>query len=211
MASQPVSGRGPVCSSPPRTVTRSVRQTMPEPPPLAAAATACRRGRRRAPAPAASRPRTSGRRWPRWHRPRYGGRRPEARGSPRRAYGAAETTGSADRLTRSRTAPRPRPRVPDRCTRRTERRKPPTPAVPESRRNPLAPSPPNWPLRPWFPHPGELARTAAAARVVDAFAERHGLALPRFALTQGRLHSLESTSWMRPPGPGETSATIGFG
>ncbi|MGI3225165.1 hypothetical protein ACRJ4B_15830 [Streptomyces sp. GTA36] len=107
------------------------------------------------------------------------------------------------------------------------------PAAPSSRSGPVHPSdgeeeasdacgsgeqeestgalPANWHLLPWFPHPGGLARTAAAARVADAFAERHGLALPRFALTQGRLHSLESTSWMRPPGPGETSATIGFG
>ncbi len=54
-----------------------------------------------------------------------------------------------------------------------------------------------------FTNPGEQAQRAAAARALDVVAGRHGLTLPRLALTQGRLHSFESVSWSRPPGPGD--------
>ncbi|MFE0172266.1 SMI1/KNR4 family protein [Streptomyces sp. NPDC059002] len=61
-----------------------------------------------------------------------------------------------------------------------------------------------------FTTPGADSRTAAEERVLDAIAERYGLTLPRLALTEGRLHSFESASWIRPPGPDETYLTIGF-
>jgi hypothetical protein len=62
-----------------------------------------------------------------------------------------------------------------------------------------------------FDTPGTAAQAAAAARALDAIAGRYGVALPRLALTEGRLHSFESMSWIRPPGPGETYMTITLG
>ncbi|MEV0281130.1 SMI1/KNR4 family protein [Streptomyces sp. NPDC050610] len=61
-----------------------------------------------------------------------------------------------------------------------------------------------------FDTPGTAAQAEAAVRALDAIADRYGVALPRFAITEGRLHSFESTSWIRPPGPGEPYASIGF-
>ncbi|MCZ4119788.1 SMI1/KNR4 family protein [Streptomyces sp. H39-S7] len=55
------------------------------------------------------------------------------------------------------------------------------------------------------------AQTAAAARALDAIAELYGVTLPRLALTEGRLHSFETVSWIRPPGPGDTYMTITVG
>lgn len=62
-----------------------------------------------------------------------------------------------------------------------------------------------------FDSPGTAAHTAAAARALDAIADRYGVALPRLALTKGRLHSFESMSWIRPPGPGEPYVIMGIG
>ncbi|MFD7535556.1 SMI1/KNR4 family protein [Streptomyces sp. NPDC059819] len=62
-----------------------------------------------------------------------------------------------------------------------------------------------------FTTPGEQPQRAAAARALDAVAERHGLTLPRLALTQGRLHSFESVSWSRPPDPGDFHWTAAIG
>ncbi|MFI9832313.1 SMI1/KNR4 family protein [Streptomyces sp. NPDC051913] len=44
---------------------------------------------------------------------------------------------------------------------------------------------------------------------LDAVAAEFGVRLPRFALTQGRLHTVRTRSWRRPPGPGEGYVTIG--
>ncbi|MGW5867210.1 SMI1/KNR4 family protein [Streptomyces sp. NPDC055239] len=62
-----------------------------------------------------------------------------------------------------------------------------------------------------FDTPSTTAQTAATARALDAIADRYGVALPRLALTEGRLHSFESMSWIRPPGPGEAYMTITLG
>ncbi|MCX4719065.1 SMI1/KNR4 family protein [Streptomyces virginiae] len=62
-----------------------------------------------------------------------------------------------------------------------------------------------------FDAPGADGQAAAAARALDAIARLHGVTLPRLALTEGRLHTFESLSWSRPPGPGETYTTISFG
>ncbi|MEU7040800.1 SMI1/KNR4 family protein [Streptomyces varsoviensis] len=57
---------------------------------------------------------------------------------------------------------------------------------------------------------GAAAKRAAAGRALDVIADRYGVGLPRLAVTEGRLHSFESRSWIRPPGPGEAYATLGF-
>ncbi|MEU6765060.1 SMI1/KNR4 family protein [Streptomyces sp. NPDC046853] len=62
-----------------------------------------------------------------------------------------------------------------------------------------------------FDMPGTAARAAATARALEAITGRYGVSLPRRALTEGRLHSFESASWIRPPGPGETYMTITIG
>ncbi|MEU6379123.1 SMI1/KNR4 family protein [Streptomyces sp. NPDC046909] len=46
-------------------------------------------------------------------------------------------------------------------------------------------------------------------RALEAIGAELGVALPRFALTQGRLHTLRTRSWRRPPGPGEGYVTVG--
>jgi hypothetical protein len=40
-------------------------------------------------------------------------------------------------------------------------------------------------------------------RALEALAVEFGVRLPRFALTHGRLHTLRTRSWSRPPAPGE--------
>ncbi|MFB6517156.1 SMI1/KNR4 family protein [Streptomyces sp. NPDC056401] len=62
-----------------------------------------------------------------------------------------------------------------------------------------------------FDAPDADGQAAAAARALDAVARLHGVTVPRLALTEGRLHTFESLSWSRPPGPGETYTTISFG
>ncbi|MFD3873971.1 SMI1/KNR4 family protein [Streptomyces sp. NPDC058623] len=62
-----------------------------------------------------------------------------------------------------------------------------------------------------FDCPDSDSQAAAAARALDAIARLHGVTLPRLALTEGRLHTFESLSWSRPPGPGETYTTITIG
>ncbi|MFJ2775866.1 SMI1/KNR4 family protein [Kitasatospora sp. NPDC087315] len=44
----------------------------------------------------------------------------------------------------------------------------------------------------------------AERAALTAIAAEFGVALPRFALTEGRLHSFTTRSWTRPPGPGES-------
>ncbi|MEU8773560.1 SMI1/KNR4 family protein [Streptomyces sp. NPDC048606] len=61
-----------------------------------------------------------------------------------------------------------------------------------------------------FDAPDTDGQAAAAAQALDAVARLHGVTVPRLALTEGRLHTFESLSWSRPPGPGETYATIGI-
>ncbi|MER5431230.1 SMI1/KNR4 family protein [Streptomyces sp. NPDC002588] len=48
------------------------------------------------------------------------------------------------------------------------------------------------------------------AGVLDAVAAEFGVGLPRFALTEGRAHTLITRSWTRPPQPGETYAVLRF-
>ncbi|MFE0626777.1 SMI1/KNR4 family protein [Streptomyces sp. NPDC058864] len=45
-------------------------------------------------------------------------------------------------------------------------------------------------------------------RALQALAAEFGVRLPRFALTRGRLHTLRTRSWSRPPGPGEAYVTV---
>ncbi|MFJ4184971.1 hypothetical protein [Kitasatospora sp. NPDC089509] len=44
-----------------------------------------------------------------------------------------------------------------------------------------------------------------------AIAAEFGVGLPRFAITEGRLHTFTTRSWTRPPGPGETYMVVTFG
>ncbi|MEW1771890.1 SMI1/KNR4 family protein [Streptomyces sp. NPDC086777] len=46
--------------------------------------------------------------------------------------------------------------------------------------------------------------------VLTALATGFGVRLPRFALTQGRLHTLRTRPWNRAPGPGETYLTVRY-
>ncbi|MEV0264749.1 hypothetical protein AB0I49_25870 [Streptomyces sp. NPDC050617] len=62
-----------------------------------------------------------------------------------------------------------------------------------------------------FGTPAMAAQTAASIRALDAIADQYGIALPGLAITEGRLHSFESRSWIRPPGPGETYMTVTMG
>ncbi|WP_406514492.1 hypothetical protein OG851_43005 (plasmid) [Streptomyces sp. NBC_00161] len=62
-----------------------------------------------------------------------------------------------------------------------------------------------------FDAPDADGQAAAAARALDAIARLHGVTVPRLSLTEGRLHTFESLSWSRPPGPGETYTTISIG
>lgn len=45
-------------------------------------------------------------------------------------------------------------------------------------------------------------------RALDAIAAEFGVRLPRAALRRGRLHTLRTRAWNRPPAPGETYATL---
>ncbi|MBE8474957.1 SMI1/KNR4 family protein [Streptomyces justiciae] len=47
-------------------------------------------------------------------------------------------------------------------------------------------------------------------RALESVAAEFGVHLPRFALTQGRLHTLRTRSWRRAPGPGEGYVTVGI-
>jgi len=60
-------------------------------------------------------------------------------------------------------------------------------------------------FRPDAPRDGRQGERHA----LDAVAAEFGVRLPRFALTQGRLHTVRTRSWRRPPGPGEGYVTIG--
>ncbi|MFD7902978.1 SMI1/KNR4 family protein [Kitasatospora sp. NPDC059747] len=51
----------------------------------------------------------------------------------------------------------------------------------------------------------------AERRALAAIAVHFGVGLPRFALTEGRLHHVTTRSWTSPPGPGETYARISLG
>ncbi|WP_406192397.1 SMI1/KNR4 family protein [Kitasatospora sp. NBC_01560] len=62
-----------------------------------------------------------------------------------------------------------------------------------------------------FDGPDTEGQAEAAARALDAIAHLHGVTVPRLALAEGRLHTFESLSWSRPPGPGETYTTISIG
>lgn len=57
-------------------------------------------------------------------------------------------------------------------------------------------------------HNRELPGEAAA---LAAIATTFGATLPRFALDHGRLHTVATRSWTRPPGPGETYTVATFG
>ncbi|WP_240137036.1 SMI1/KNR4 family protein [Streptomyces sp. MUM 178J] len=46
---------------------------------------------------------------------------------------------------------------------------------------------------------------------LEAIAAEFGVSLPRFALTEGRLHGFTTRSWTRQPGPGEAYVVMGFG
>ncbi|MFI5801797.1 SMI1/KNR4 family protein [Streptomyces sp. NPDC051561] len=59
--------------------------------------------------------------------------------------------------------------------------------------------------------PAAVAHAVATLRALDALAERYGVGLPRHALTEGRLHSFESVSWVREPRPGDSWVTLSFG
>ncbi|MFF7988794.1 SMI1/KNR4 family protein [Kitasatospora xanthocidica] len=48
-------------------------------------------------------------------------------------------------------------------------------------------------------------------RALTAIAAEFGVGLPRFAVTEGRLHTFTTRSWTRPPGPGETYAVLTLG
>ncbi|PJM98500.1 cell wall assembly protein [Streptomyces sp. CB01201] len=62
-----------------------------------------------------------------------------------------------------------------------------------------------------FDAPDADGQASAAAQALDAIARIHAVTVPRLALTEGRLHTFESLSWSRPPGPGETYTTISIG
>ncbi|WP_066927574.1 SMI1/KNR4 family protein [Streptomyces sp. NBRC 110611] len=60
-----------------------------------------------------------------------------------------------------------------------------------------------------FPDPaGPAADLSEAGRALDAIAAAFRVSLPQFALDHGRLPILPTQPWIRPPGPGETYATI---
>ncbi|WP_405529838.1 SMI1/KNR4 family protein [Streptomyces canus] len=62
-----------------------------------------------------------------------------------------------------------------------------------------------------FPRTEPLSGRLGERRVLEALTAEFGVRLPRFALTQGRLHTFTTCSWTRPPGPGETYAVIRMG
>ncbi|MGC0417218.1 hypothetical protein [Embleya sp. AB8] len=57
----------------------------------------------------------------------------------------------------------------------------------------------------------ELVGPSGRLRALEAITAEFGVTLPRFALTQGRLHTLHTRSWTRPPGPGESYMVISLG
>lgn len=63
-----------------------------------------------------------------------------------------------------------------------------------------------------LPPPGTLSGDDGLRRaerhVLEALARHLAVRLPRFALTQGRLHTLLTRPWNRPPGPGEGYLTV---
>ncbi|MFE4513559.1 SMI1/KNR4 family protein [Kitasatospora sp. NPDC056783] len=63
---------------------------------------------------------------------------------------------------------------------------------------------------PAVPDEGAPDRTGER-RALTAIAAEFGVSLPRFAITEGRLHSFTTRSWTRPPGPGETYTVITVG
>jgi hypothetical protein len=48
-------------------------------------------------------------------------------------------------------------------------------------------------------------------RALEAIAVEFSVALPRFALIRGRLHTFTTRSWTRPPGPGEAYMVLRWG
>ncbi|MFF7639801.1 SMI1/KNR4 family protein [Streptomyces canus] len=62
-----------------------------------------------------------------------------------------------------------------------------------------------------FPQDEPLTQRLGERRTLGVLAAEFGVRLPRFALTQGRLHTFTTRSWTRPPGPGETYAVIRMG
>ncbi|WKX68691.1 SMI1/KNR4 family protein [Streptomyces sp. XD-27] len=48
-------------------------------------------------------------------------------------------------------------------------------------------------------------------RALEAIAAEFGVSLPRFTLTHGRLHTVTTRSWTRPPGPGEGYIVVRLG
>ncbi|MEU9451656.1 SMI1/KNR4 family protein [Streptomyces sp. NPDC048277] len=61
-----------------------------------------------------------------------------------------------------------------------------------------------------FPPDAPAEDRRGERRALGALAGELGVRLPRFALTQGRLHTFRTRSWNRAPGPGEAYVTIGF-
>lgn len=62
-----------------------------------------------------------------------------------------------------------------------------------------------------FPQPDPLSDRLGERRALAALADAFDVGLPRFALSQGRLHHCTTRSWTRPPGPGESYVVIGMG
>ncbi|MFF2406007.1 SMI1/KNR4 family protein [Streptomyces sp. NPDC058092] len=56
--------------------------------------------------------------------------------------------------------------------------------------------------------PAPLGALSSGGPALDAIAAVYGVSLPRFALRVGGLHAVAAKSWIRPPGPGEGSATF---
>ncbi|MFE0176003.1 SMI1/KNR4 family protein [Streptomyces sp. NPDC059002] len=60
-----------------------------------------------------------------------------------------------------------------------------------------------------FPNPeGPAADRSDERGALDAIAATFGVSLPQFALDEGRLPTLPTRPWIRPPGPGEPYATV---
>jgi hypothetical protein len=59
-----------------------------------------------------------------------------------------------------------------------------------------------------FGEDGADAGRLGERRALEALATEFGVRLPRFALTRGRLHTLRTRPWNRPPRPGERYATL---
>ncbi|MBW8796313.1 MAG: SMI1/KNR4 family protein [Streptomyces sp.] len=59
-----------------------------------------------------------------------------------------------------------------------------------------------------FPLDGPDEHRRHERRVLEALATEFGVRLPRFALAEGRLHTLRTRPWNRAPGPGESYLTV---